>query len=83
MAKDRKIDVPSDEVWQQLEPLIEAARPPHRTGHVDLRQTIEAIIWRHQNGARWRAIPPDLGRGGVPRRPSSAGAASASSTPRH
>jgi transposase len=61
MAEDRKIHVLSYEVWQQLEPLIEAARPPHRTDHVDLRQTIEAIIWRHQNGTKWRAIPLDLG----------------------
>jgi transposase len=27
----------------------------------DLRRTIEAIIWRHDNGAKWRAIPTELG----------------------
>ena len=26
-----------------------------------MRETIEAIIWRHQNGAKWRSVPPDLG----------------------
>jgi transposase len=26
-----------------------------------LRRTIEAIIWRHDNGAKWRQIPADLG----------------------
>src|SRR5215203_2706389 len=26
-----------------------------------LRRTISAILWRHQNGAKWRAIPADLG----------------------
>ena len=25
------------------------------------RRTISAIVWRHQNGAKWRAIPADLG----------------------
>src|SRR4051794_1561584 len=27
----------------------------------DLRRTISAIVWRHQNGAKWRAIPAELG----------------------
>ena len=27
----------------------------------DLRRTVEAIIWRGANGAKWRAIPADLG----------------------
>lgn len=27
----------------------------------DLRRTLGAILWRHQNGAKWRAIPADLG----------------------
>ena len=27
----------------------------------DLRRTISAIVWRHQNGAEWRAIPAELG----------------------
>ena len=33
------------------------ARPPPQ----DLRRTISAILWRHQNGAKWRAVPADLG----------------------
>src|SRR3954447_16375242 len=27
----------------------------------DLRRTMSAIVWRHQNGAKWRAIPAELG----------------------
>ena len=27
----------------------------------ELRRTIAAILWRHRNGATWRAIPADLG----------------------
>ena len=51
----------SDAQWVVLAPLIEACRPAHKTEHINLRQTIEAIIWRHDNGAKWRQIPADLG----------------------
>jgi transposase len=47
--------------WADLAPLIEQCRPPHKTEHDNLRRTIEAIIWRHENGAKWRSIPPHLG----------------------
>jgi transposase len=51
----------TDAQWEVLAPLIEACRPPHKTEHHDLRRTIEAIIWRHDNGAKWRQIPAELG----------------------
>ena len=51
----------SDAQWVLLEPLIEICRPKGKTPPQDLRRTIEAIIWRHQNGAKWRAIPAELG----------------------
>lgn len=44
-----------------LEPLLEAVRPQTGRELTDLRRTFEAITWRLQNGAKWRAIPPDLG----------------------
>jgi len=51
----------SDAQWTRLEPLIEACRPQGKTPPQDLRRTLSAILWRHQNGAKWRAIPADLG----------------------
>jgi transposase len=51
----------TDGAWIDLEPLIEACRPKGKTAPKDLRRTISAIVWRHQNGAKWRAIPADLG----------------------
>jgi transposase len=51
----------SDAHWMRLEPLIEACRPKGKTAPQDLRRTISAILWRHENGAKWRAIPADLG----------------------
>ena len=47
--------------WGRLEPLIEACRPKGKTAPKDLRRTLSAILWRHQNGAKWRAIPAELG----------------------
>ena len=51
----------SDAQWGELEPLIEACRPKAKTPPEELRRTISAILWRHQNGAKWRAIPEELG----------------------
>src|ERR671921_1940688 len=44
-----------------LELLIEVCRPKGKTPPQDLRRTISAILWRHENGAKWRAIPAGLG----------------------
>ena len=51
----------SDAQWMSLEPLVEACRPKGKTQPKDLRRTISAIVWQHENGAKWRAIPADLG----------------------
>ncbi len=51
----------TDAQWALLEPLIEACRPKGKTAPRDLRRTISAILWRHQNGAKWRSVPSDLG----------------------
>ena len=51
----------SDAQWSELEPLVEACRPKAKTPPQDLQRTLSAILWRHQNGAKWRAIPEDLG----------------------
>jgi transposase len=51
----------TDAQWAALAPLVEACRPKGKTPPRDLRRTIEAIMWRHENGAKWRAIPSELG----------------------
>ncbi len=51
----------SDAQWAVLEPLVEACRPKGKTPPRDLRRTVGAILWRHQNGAKWRAVPAELG----------------------
>jgi transposase len=61
MAENPGIHVLTDARWAELEPLIDAVRPPCKVPHDNLRETIEAILWRHQNGAKWRSIPGELG----------------------
>ncbi len=41
--------------------LVEACRPHAKVPPSDLRRTVEAIIWRCTNGAKWRSIPGELG----------------------
>ncbi|MCB1885934.1 MAG: transposase, partial [Geminicoccaceae bacterium] len=60
------MQVLTDEQWADLAPLIEDVRPKGKTPPRDLRRTIEALkrrfkLWRHDNGARWRALPSGLG----------------------
>ena len=35
--------------------------PEGQTPPQDLRRTLSAILWRHENGAKWRAVPEALG----------------------
>ncbi len=61
MSDEHRTEVLTDAQWAVLEPLIEGCRPRGKTEPHDLRRTVEAIVWRHDNGAKWRAIPADLG----------------------
>jgi transposase len=61
MTDETGYGVLTDAQWADLAPLIEQCRPPHKTEHKNLRRTIEAIVWRHESGAKWRSIPPHLG----------------------
>ncbi len=51
----------TDAQWMILEPLIEAARPSAKVPPRHLRRTVGAILWRHDNGAKWRAVPEEHG----------------------
>jgi transposase len=51
----------TDAQWALLEPLVEACRPKGKTPPQDLRRTLSATLWRHENGAKWRAVPEALG----------------------
>jgi len=51
----------TDTQWAMLEPLVEACRPHAKVPPSNLRRTVAAILWRCTNGAKWRAIPAELG----------------------
>jgi transposase len=51
----------TDGQWAALEPLIEGCRPHAKVPPSNLRRTISAILWRHENGAKWRSLPSELG----------------------
>jgi transposase len=51
----------TDTQWAMLEPLVAQCRPKGKTPRQDLRRTLEAILWRHQNGAKWRSVPAEVG----------------------
>jgi len=51
----------TDAQWAVLEPMIEAIRPSAKVPPQHLRRTFSAILWRHDNGAKWRAVPDELG----------------------
>jgi transposase len=51
----------TDAQWMMLEPLVEQCRPKGKTPPQDLRRTLDTILWRHENGAKWRAVPAELG----------------------
>jgi transposase len=61
MPEGQEYQVFTDAAWAVWGPLIEAVRPHGKTPPEDLRRTISAIFWRHQNGAKWRSIPAELG----------------------
>ena len=61
MSEEHGNRIFTDATWAVWEPLIEEVRPHGKTAPADLRRTISAIFWRHQNGAKWRSIPDELG----------------------
>src|ERR1044072_7047287 len=61
MAEGSGSEILSDAAWAIWEPLIEAVRPRGKTPPKELRRTISAIFWRHQNGAKGRSIAGELG----------------------
>ena len=51
----------SDGEWSRLKVALDEARCGTGRPLGDERQTVEAVIWRQRNGAKWRAVPSELG----------------------
>jgi transposase len=50
----------TDKEWQTIEPLLPAPKPVGKDREVDLREVLNAIFYRADNGIKWRALPCDF-----------------------
>lgn len=52
----------SDDLWQQIQPLVEQYDPPKHTGRkrVDARSVLDAIIFRLRSGCQWNQLPAEF-----------------------
>jgi transposase len=55
------MQVLTDVQWAKFEAAIAAVKLRGARPRKEDRRTIEAIIWRLDNGAKWRSIPAELG----------------------
>jgi transposase len=57
----RRIPILTDADWLILKAALNETRSKVGRPFANERRTIEAVIWRFRNDARWREIPPDYG----------------------
>lgn len=50
-----------DDEWARLKAALDAVRSGTGRPFPDERRTVEAVVWRQRNGAKWRAVPPEFG----------------------
>ncbi|MBW4471728.1 MAG: IS5 family transposase [Stenomitos rutilans HA7619-LM2] len=50
----------TDEEWQRIEPLLPLAKPLGKHREVNLRDILNAIFYRADNGVKWRNLPCDF-----------------------
>ncbi len=50
----------TDEQWEELAPLLPAAKPGGRHRSVDLREVINGTLYVLRSGCAWRMMPHDL-----------------------
>lgn len=50
----------TDQEWQRIEPLLPDIKPVGRLREVHLRDVLDAIFYRADNGTKWRNLPSDF-----------------------
>jgi transposase len=50
----------TDAEWQRIEPLLPQDKAVGRLREVDLREVVNAIFYRSDNGVKWRNLPADF-----------------------
>ena len=51
----------SDGEWWRLKAVLDVVRSGTGRQLEEERKTVEAVVWRQRNGAKWRAVPSELG----------------------
>ena len=50
----------SDAEWEKICPLLPPEKPVGKQREVDLREVLNAVFYRADNGMKWRALPSDF-----------------------
>lgn len=50
----------TDAEWHRIEPLLPSDKAVGRLREVDLREVLDAIFYREDNGVKWRNLPADF-----------------------
>ena len=50
----------TDREWERIRPLLPEAKPVGRTREVNLRDILDALFYRADNGTKWRNLPGDF-----------------------
>ena len=50
----------SDAEWEKIRPLLPPEKPVGKQREVDLREVLNAVLYRADNGMKWRALPSDF-----------------------
>lgn len=50
----------TEQEWQQLKPLLPPEKPVGKLREVDLREVLNAIFYRADNGTKWRNLPSNF-----------------------
>jgi len=53
----------SDDLWAQVEAILQSHDPPKRTGRkrIDQRSALNGIIYRMRSGVQWNQLPKEFG----------------------
>ena len=50
----------TDREWEQIEPLLPPEKPVGKQREVELREVLNAIFYRADNGSKWRNLPSNF-----------------------
>jgi transposase len=61
MSPSAPAPILSDADWRALKAALDRVRSGTGRPFTEERMTLEAVLWRHRAGGRWREVPPAFG----------------------